>query len=174
MIEWNSFYGAILIDEEYNSSKDFIKKELLKKDYFYFHPDIFSTGIQELPFYYDNILFSFGRTAKYFASTTQELQDFILEFEDILQHLGFRNAEIRIDTDYARYDLFWRNKSKMNDVEKASALKQYKEDKIKCFEGEQFVFGIGEIDLFTGYVDPYDKEKLWDFENRYKDFKYPF
>lgn len=173
MIEWNSFYGAILIDREYEISKEFIKNKILEKQYFYFHPDIFSTGIREVPYYYDEILFSFGRTAKYFASTTKELQDFIIEFEDILNNIDFTNAQVRVDTDYARYELFWQNKLKLGEQKRTAVEKQLKKNEVKSFESEKFFFGLGEIDLHTGWVEKYDIEKISDFENWYPDFKYP-
>jgi hypothetical protein len=173
MIEWNNFYGAILIDREYEASKEFIKKGIIEKQYNYFHPEIFSTGIQEIPYYYDNILFSFGRTAKYFACTTNELQNFITEFEDILNNIDFENAQIRMDTDYANYDLFWQNKSKLTESEKSEVIKHFKENEVKYFESDKFFFGIGEIDLYTGWVHNYSKDKISNFEKWYPDFIYP-
>ncbi|POR24153.1 hypothetical protein BWK58_08500 [Flavobacterium columnare] len=174
MIEWNNFYGAILIDREYEDSKNFIVNEILKREYLYFHPAIFSTGIQEYPYYYGNIMFSFGRTAKYFACTTYELQDFIIEFEDILSNIDFINAQVRIDTDYANYDLFWQNKFKLTENEKTEAIKNFEENDIKYFESEKYFFGIAEIDLYTGWADKYSMDKMTEFENWYPDFKYPF
>jgi len=175
MIEWNNFYGAILIDREYEKSKDFIVNRILEKKYNYFHPAIFSTGIQEYPYYYDDILFSFGRTAKYFACDLRELQDFITEFEDILSNLDFKNAQVRMDTDYANYDLFWRNKTKLTEQEQLEDIKQYSEYGVRYFESEKFYFGIGEIDLYTGWVENYSKEKLTDFDSWYgQGFNYPF
>ncbi|WP_396156661.1 hypothetical protein [Flavobacterium macrobrachii] len=174
MIEWNNFYGAILIDREYEVSKDYIRNGLLEKEYLYFHPDIFSTGIQKYPYYYGNILFTFGRTAKYFACNTNELEEFIVEFEDILSNIDFENAQIRINTDYANYDLFWLNKLKLTESKKNETIEHFKEFQIKYFESEKFFFGIAEIDLYTGWTEKYNDEKISEFENWYPDFKYPF
>jgi hypothetical protein len=174
MVEWNSFYGAILIDREFENCKKFIHHEMCKKAYLYFHPSIFSTGIQEYPYYYENIIISFGRTAKYFVDDNNELELFIKEFEDILNNLDFENAQIKVSATYATYGLFWLNKSKLK--EGLSTTLQYLADnEITYFESEQFYFGIGEIDLHTGWVEEkYSATKMADFEMKYPGFKYPF
>ncbi len=174
MIEWNNFYGVILIDREYENSKNFIINEVLGKKYYHFHPAIFSTGIQEIPYYYDDILFTFGRTVKYLAHDTTELEKFITEFEDILSNIDFINAQVRMNTDYADYDLFWQNKMKLRETEKNETLEHFIKHNVKYFESEKFFFGIGEIDLYTGWTEKYNNEKITDFENWYPDFKYPF
>lgn len=175
MIQWNNFYGAILIDREYEKSRDFIVNGILKGQYYYFHPAIFSTGTREYPYYYDNILFSFGRTAKYFVCDLRELHNFIREFEGILDNLDFKSAQIKIDSDYANYDLFWLNKSKLSEREQIETVEQFKEYRVRYFESEKFYFGIGEIDLFTGWSENYSNEKLYDFDSWYGNgFSYPF
>lgn len=174
MIEWNNFFGAILIDRDYENSKNYIVDKLITQDFYYFHPAIFSTGIKEIPFYYDDMLFTFGRTAKYFVCDNRELNNFIVEFEEILNNLDFLNAQIRMDTDYANYDLFWVNKNKLKDTEKTETINQFKEHKVKYFESENFYFGLGEIDLHTSWVEKYNEEKVQEFENWYPNFKYPF
>lgn len=174
MIEWNNFYGAILIDREFEDCKRFIQEEMPKKGYLYFHPYIFSTGVQEYPYYYDNIIISFGRTAKYFVDDKNQLEVFIKEFEDILNNLDFVNAQIKVSATYATYDLFWVNKSKSIGRENTT-LQYLAENEVTYFESEQFYFGIGEIDLFTGWVEEkYSTSKMADFEMKYPDFKYPF
>jgi hypothetical protein len=174
MIEWNNFYGAILIDREYENSKNFIINEVLGKKYYHFHPGIFSTGIQEIPYYYDDMLFTFGRTVKYLACDTTELDKFITEFEDILSNIDFKNAQVRMDTDYANYDLFWQNKLKLTESKRNGTLEHFKEYEVKYFESENFFFGLGEIDLYTGWTEKDSNKKITDFENWYPDFKYPF
>ncbi|MDP9956165.1 hypothetical protein J2X97_001802 [Epilithonimonas hungarica] len=174
MIEWNNFFGAILIDRDYENSKKYIEEELIMHNFYYFHPAIFSTGVKEIPFYYDYMLFTFGRTAKYFVCDNRELNNFIVEFEEILNNLDFLNAQVRIDTDYANYDLFWVNKNKLNATEKTEIINQFEEYKVKYFESENFYFGIGEIDLHTSWVETYNEEKIQEFESWYPNFKYPF
>ena len=174
MIEWNNFYGAILIDREYENSKNFIINEVLGKKYYHFHPAIFSTGIQEIPYYYDDMLFTFGRTVKYLAHNTTKLEEFITEFEDILSNIDFENAQVRMNTDYANYDLFWQNKLKLTESKKNEILEHFKEYEVKYFESEKFFFGLGEIDLYTGWTEKGSNEKIGDFESWYPDFKYPF
>ena len=177
MIKWNNFYGAIFIDRDYQSSKKFIAEEMLDKQYQYFHPSIFSLPIQEYPYYYDNILLTFGRTAKNFVENGYELQKFIYEFEDILSNLDFRNAQVNIDSNYAIYNLFWINRQKLQKRHQSdnlnTTLKYFKENEIRIFETEKFYFGLGEIDLFTGWVEEkYNSEKLIDFDLQYPSFKY--
>jgi hypothetical protein len=105
-MEYNYFHGAILIDRDYDLSKNFIIQEMIKKKYYYFHPNIFSLGESEYPYYYENILFSFGRTAKYFVDNENELKVFLNEFEDILNNLDFETAQIIVQASYADYKLF--------------------------------------------------------------------
>ena len=175
MIEWNNFYGAILIDRKYEDSKNYIINEMIKNEFNYFHPSIFSTGIQEYPFYYDNIIFSFGRTAKYFVDNELELQEFIKEFEVILNNLDFENAQIKIGATYANYDLFWLNKTKLKEDSNSLkvTLEYFKEFSVKYFETEKFYFGLGEIDINTGWIEEkYSENKLREFEMKYPNFKY--
>ena len=58
-MEYNYFYGAILIDRDYENSKNFISQKMMEKKYLYFHPNIFSLGEPEYPYYYENMLISF-------------------------------------------------------------------------------------------------------------------
>lgn len=103
-MEYNYFHGAILIDRDYDLSKNFIIQEMIKKKYNYFHPNIFSLGESEYPYYYENILISFGRTAKYFVDNEDELKVFLNEFEDILNNLDFETAQIIVQASYADYN----------------------------------------------------------------------
>jgi hypothetical protein len=177
MMEYNSFYGAILIDRDYDNSKNFIAQKMIEKKYYYFHPNIFSLGEHGYPYYYENMLISFGRTAKYFVDNEDELKEFLFEFEDILNNLDFETAQIKVDASYADYKLFWINKQKL--ISKLgggldNTLKYFKKNQIRYYETEKRYFGFGEIDLFTGYVsDKYDKEKLIDFDRKYPSFVYP-
>lgn len=176
-MEYNYFHGAILIDRNYDLSKNFIIQEMIKKKYYYFHPNIFSLGESEYPYYYENILVSFGRTAKYFVDNENELRVFLNEFEDILNNLDFETAQIIVQASYADYKLFWINKEKLlnnlGDISKTT-LQYFEENQIRYYETEKLYFGFGEVDLFTGYVfDKYDDEKLLDFDRKYPSFVYP-
>lgn len=177
-MEWNNFYGALLIDREYERSKTFITDEMIKKGYEYFHPSLFSLPVQERGFYYDEMLIAFGRTGKYLLKNERELQKFIKEFEDILDNMDFSNAQINISVDYANYNLFWNNKEKLL-REYGSTLKTTMEyfemNKVRYFENERSYFGLGIIDIQTGWVEePYDPDKLRDFDLKYPEFKYLF
>ena len=77
-------------------------------------------------------------------------------------------------SDYANYDLFWLNKLKLTESKKNETIELFKEYEIKYFESEKFFFGIAEIDLYTGWTEKYNNEKITEFENWYPDFKYPF
>ncbi|MBW7674225.1 hypothetical protein [Chryseobacterium chendengshani] len=176
-MEYNYFYGAILIDRDYDLSKNFIIHEMIKKKYYYFHPNIFSLGESEYPYYYENVLVSFGRTAKYFVDNENELKVFLNEFEDILNNLDFETAQIIVQASYADFKLFWISKEKLinnlGDISKTT-LQYFEENQIRYYETEKLYFGFGEVDLFTGYVfDKYDNEKLLDFDRKYPSFVYP-
>ena len=176
-MEYNSFYGAILIDRDYENAKNFINQKMIEKEYYYFHPNIFSLGEHEYPYYYENMLISFGRTAKYFVDTENELKKFLCEFEDILNNLDFETAQINVEASYADYKLFWINKQKLINQPGDSletTLKYFKINQVRYFETEKFYFGFGEISLFTGYIsNNYDNEKLIDFDRKYPGFVYP-
>jgi hypothetical protein len=175
-MEYNYFYGAILIDRDYEGSKRFIAEEMLAKNYYYFHPNIFSLGEYAYPYYYENILISFGRTAKYFVDETGELEKFITEFEDILQHLDFETAQIKVAASYSDYQLFWLNKEKIRAEDRLEKSKKFLEaDKIRFYESEKFYFGLGEVDLFFGSMrSANDPEKMECFDLQYPGFFYPF
>lgn len=176
-MDYNYFHGAILIHRDYDRSKNFIIREMIMKKYYYFHPNIFSLGEHEYPYYYDNILISFGRTAKYFADNENELKEFLNEFEDILKHLDFETAQIIVQASYADYKLFWINKEKLRNNPgeiSTTTVAYFEENKIRYYETDKLYFGFGEVDLFTGYVfDRYDDEKLLDFDRKYPNFVYP-
>lgn len=166
-----------MIDRDYENSKNFISQKMIEKKYFYFYPNIFSLGEHEHPYYYENILISFGRTAKYLVDNEEELKDFLKEFEDILCHLDFETAQIKVEASYADFKLFWINKKKLlnNIGSNTETILQYFEDnQIRYYETEDFYFGFGEINLFTGYVlEKYNDEKLLSFDRKYPDFVYP-
>ena len=175
MTEWNYFYGAILIEREYEKSTDFILNGILEKKHFYFHPSLFSTGTLDNSYFYEDFLFSFGRTVKNFIYETYELQNFIIEFENILDNLDFTNAQIKINRDYFRFDLFWLNKLKLSEKEIIETVEHFKKNEVKYFESEKFFLGLGEVDLQCGMVlEKSSKEKNSSFEHWYPDFKYPF
>ncbi len=173
MMEYNYFYGAILIDRDYENSKNFISQKMMEKKYLYFHPNIFSLGEPEYPYYYENMLISFGRTAKYFCDDVYELKAFLREFEDILSNLDFETAQIKVEASYAEYKLFWINKQKLRSSDRDSLHDTFNEEQIRYYETENLYFGFGEVDLFSGYVDKYEEKKLLDFDRKYPGFIYP-
>lgn len=181
MYEWNYFYGAIMLDMDYASSPfdnyedaiDFIQHKLAKKEYQYFHPKIFSTATKEIPFYYDNILITFGRTGKWLFFDSSELLDFIKEFEDILSNLDFENAQIKIASPLGDYTLFWCNKSKIDVHRLETTLEYFLQNQTRYYESSKFYFGFGEINLSTGWnQNKYDEEKLISFDLQFPDFNY--
>jgi hypothetical protein len=178
MYEWNYFYGAIMLDMDYaknptrnyDDALNFIGVELPKKNYYYFHSNIFSTAVKEYPFYYDNILISFGRTGKYLFYNAKELIEFIKEFEDILENLDFENAQVKLTSPLGSYSFFWRNKRKF---QKPDLSSYFDENKIRYYENSVFYFGFGEINLHTGSCEKkYDDEELKSFDIEFPDFKY--
>ncbi|KFF22881.1 hypothetical protein [Chryseobacterium sp. JM1] len=177
MYQWNYFYGAIMLDSDYSRFLDFVQNKMQDKNYYYFHPAIFSQAIQEFPYYYDDILISFGRTAKWFLETERQLNEFIREFENILHHIDFQHVQIKIGGIYSDYSFFWLNKKKLINAAGGSfktTMEYVIENKIRFFESEHFYFGLGEINLSTGWCDKsYDEDDLKSFDIQYPGFKYP-
>lgn len=185
MFEWNYFYGVLMLDMDYaknetRNHKDaikFIQNDLITKNYFYFHPAIFSIGTEEKPYCYDNVFITFGRSAKCFLRDASELNNFIFEFEDILKNLDFETAQIKIGGIYGDNTLFWLNRKKLLN-EKGSSLETtlsyFSENKIRYYENDLFYFGFGEINISTGWCEKkYDVEELELFDKIYPDFEYP-
>ena len=179
MYEWNYFYGAILLDQDYASSPrrnypealDFIQNKLPLKNYTYFHPKIFSTATEEIPYSFEKVLISFGRTAKNLFYDIGELNEFIIEFEDILSNLGFLNAQVKTGGLYIDHSFFWANKKRYLD-EKISYSSA--DTKLRIYESEQFYFGLGEMNLDGGWInETYSEKYLKSFDMLFKDFKYP-
>ncbi|MDR2237899.1 MAG: hypothetical protein LBE92_17380 [Chryseobacterium sp.] len=177
MYEWNYFYGAIMLNSDYQGFLDFIQHKMKDKGYHYFHPSIFSQAIQEYPYYYDNILISFGRTAKWFLDDERELKEFIREFEDILSHLDFQSIQIKVGGVYNDFSFFWLNKKRLLSEPGSGyeiTMKYVHENKIRLYESEDFYFGLGEINMSTGWCEKSsDPDDLASFDRQYPDFKYP-
>lgn len=178
MNQWNYFYGALILNSDYKGFLDFVQNKMEDKNYYYFHPALFSQAIQEFPYYYDDILISFGRTAKWFLETEDELNEFIQEFEDLLLHMDFRYAQMKTGGIYCDHSFFWLHKKKLINTPGSSfqTTMEYMDDnKIRFFESEHFYFGLGEISLSTGWCEKsYDEEDLQSFDLQYPGFKYPF
>jgi len=175
MYEYNYFYGSIIIDRDFKNSQNFISEIMPDKNYFYFHPSIFSSNTQE--YSYENMMISFARTVKYLFYEIDELYQFIKEFEDILKNLDFENAQIKIGGIYCDYTLFWNNKKKLftnGSTHSIETTKEcFKEYNVRFFENNDFYFGFGEINLSTGWVnEEYNKENLESFDIQFPDFNY--
>ncbi len=181
MYKWNYFYGAIMLNEFYYSNPprnlddvfSFIQEKMIDKNYQYFHPKIFSVGSMEKPFFYDNILISFSRTGKWFFDETSELNDFIMEFEDILTNLDFNTAQVKISSPLFDYTLFWCNRQRLDSFDLEHTLKYFHDYKTRFYESSKFYFGFGEINLNTGWcVNKYDEKLLENFDFQFPDFEY--
>lgn len=174
MYQWNYFFGAIMLDSDYEGFLDFLQNRMKAKDYYYFHPDIFSKSTLEIPYCYENALISFGRTAKWFLQDEYQLHHFIREFEDILNHLDFEHAQVRAGTVYSEYSFFWMNKKKLEKYKTRiqETEDHFKEYNIRYYENEHFFFGLGDIELSTGWCER-KTDDAEDFDLQYPDFKYP-
>ncbi|KMQ59459.1 hypothetical protein ACM46_20425 [Chryseobacterium angstadtii] len=166
-----------MLGSDYKGFLDFVQHTMKDRNYYYFHPAIFSQAIQEAPYYYDDILVSFGRTAKWFLDTESKLHEFMLEFEDILRHIDFQHAQIKMGGVYSDYSFFWLNKKKLINQPGGSfktMMDYLAENKIRFFESEDLYFGLGEINLSTGWCEKrYDEDELKSFDIQYPGFKYP-
>ncbi len=176
MYEWNYFYGAIMLDEDYSGFLNFINNKMRDQKYFYFHPEIFSRATQEPAYYYDNILITFGRTEKWLIDDTRELQNFIREFEEIISQLDFEHAQIKTGGINSDHSFFWLNKEKIKRSYQSDMMMDIvKHYQIRLYESERYYFGLGEINLSAGTFNRRnDDHDLSSFDRQYKNFSYPF
>ena len=90
-----------------------------------------------------------------------------------MSNLDFETAQIKVEASYAEYKLFWINKQRLRSSDRDSLHDTFNEEQIRYYETEDLYFGFGEVDLFSGYVDKYEEEKLLDFDRKYPGFIYP-
>jgi len=166
-MEYNSIYGVIKIDRDYAKSVAYIKS--IGEDPFYpfINTNMFGLGEYVRPYYYENMLITFGTTYKNFGYRLIDWNLFILKIENILRNIDFKHAKFHIDSYTGDFVFYWVNKSKVL----SHWQNDYKKDEWKLIETDEFYFGFGDRPLTT--PDPDDRYKKELDELDWEGFSYP-
>ncbi|WP_299683634.1 hypothetical protein [uncultured Dokdonia sp.] len=142
MWEWNYIYGAILI-KDFNKSFEII--ESLKKDkkYPFINTNMFNFGETEIPYYYDDIILTFGATYKNFGYEKSEWKIFILKMEHLLRSIGFKSAQFHASGVFDQVTLSWYNIEDTYD----ELHKNYHTDTYDFYKTNEWYFGYGKRNL---------------------------
>jgi len=170
MLEYTSVYGYIKIDRNYKKSSDFIRNMGRDEAYPFINSNMFSLGDFEIPYYYENPIFSFAATYKYFGLELRDWNSFILKIEHILRNIDFENAQFHIESSIGDFTLYWESLNK----------NFYSEEKENCklvqlTKTDEWYFGFGKRSVFIGDLD--ETQIFHDFEDLRNisklNFKYP-
>ncbi|QQV02926.1 MULTISPECIES: hypothetical protein [Chryseobacterium] len=170
MNEYSSIYGYIKINRDYKKSANFIKGIGIDNDYPFINTNMFSLGDYEIPFYYENPIFGFAATYKYFGLELNDWNSFILKIERILRNIDFENAQFHVESSIGDFTLYWES------LDKKFYSEEKENDKIiQLTKTEEWYFGFGKRSVFGGYLDETqifnDYEDLRNLSNL--NFKYP-
>jgi hypothetical protein len=166
-MEFNTVYGYIKVDRDYEKSVEFIKSLGKDQDYPFVNTNMFSFGDNEIPYYYECNIFSFAATYKYFGLEIQDWNSFILKIENILRNIGFESAQFHIDGAINHYTLFWTKTgpSLLGEENHREYIEKY------CLtKTHEWYFGFGRRHVFTGSID---KDEFYMDLRDDPDFKYP-
>ncbi|OAQ43512.1 hypothetical protein A5893_17145 [Pedobacter psychrophilus] len=153
-MENNSIYGAIKIDRDYANSIAFIKSLGEDKIYPFINTNMFGLGEYVRPFYYENMLITFGTTYKSFGLELIDWNLFILKMEHILRNIDFESAQFHFDSNIGDFVFHWVNKNKVLPHWKDD----YKNKEYNLIESEEFYFGFGDRGLTTPYPARFEAE----------------
>jgi hypothetical protein len=155
MWEWNYIYGAILL-RDYEKSIKVIKSLGQDKSFPFINTNMFSIGAQDIPYYYDDRIITFGATYKYFGYEMSEWKIFILKIEHLLRKMSFQSAQFHASGAIDEVTLFWYDiKEKIGDINEEYFSKQY--DLIKT---DEWYFGYGSRNLHHPVLDSDECSKL--------------
>lgn len=155
-MEFTSIYGAIAIDRDYEKSVLFLKSLGKDSHYPFINTSMFSFGDYEIPYYYDNMMLSFGATYKNFGYDLTDWNKLILKIEHILRNIGVEIAQFHIDSYVGDYTLTWIHKEKY-----FHSKEEHLSDLYQLQKTDDWYFGYGKRSMFTGSLDQdlkfYDK-----------------
>lgn len=170
MHEYTSIYGYIKINRDYEKSANFIRNIGKDEEYPFINTHMFSLGDPEKPYYYENPIFGFAATYKYFGLELQDWNSFILKIENILRNIDFENAQFHVESSIGDFTLYWES------INKNFYSEEKEDDKlIRLTKAEEWYFGFGKRSVFGGYLD--ETKISHDFEDLRNipslNFKYP-
>src|SRR3569833_4292 len=163
-MEYTSVYGAIKIDRDYANSAAFIRSIGEGDGFPFITTNMFGLGDYARPYYYENMLITFGTTYKYFGLDLIDWNIFILKIENILRNIDFESAKFHVDGSINDCVLYWANKQKHH-------VGDYRDDKYKLIETDDIIFGFGNRTLDIARPDK-RYEKAYD-EISIDGFSYP-
>lgn len=154
-MEYTSVYGAIKIDRDYENSVAFIRSIGEGDGFPFITTNMFGLGDYARPYYYENMLITFGATYKYFGMDLTDWNIFILKIENILRNIDFESAKFHVDGSINDCVLYWMSKKHSDEYWQ----KEYRGEEYKLIETDDFFFGFGDRDLITALPDKrYDKK----------------
>ena len=168
-MDFDSIYGYIKIDRDYDRSVNFIKSLGKDKSYPFINTNMFSFGDDEIPYYYDNPIFGFAATYKTFGYEVSEWNKLILKIENILRNIDFENAQFHVDSSMGPYTLFWRKEgaSHLGAENDKKFIEEY-----QLIKTPEWYFGFGKRSSLSGSLEK--AEPYYDLRNTFgSDFVYP-
>lgn len=168
-MEYTSIYGYIKIERDYQKSADFIKTLGIDESYPFINTNMFSLGDYERPYYYENPIFGFAATYKYFGLELRDWNHFILKIENILRNIDFENAQFHVESSIGDFTLYWHS------LEKNFYTKENENGKlVQLTKTDEWYFGFGKRSVFIGELN--ETQVFHDFEdlrNSGINFHYP-
>ena len=150
-------HGRIAIKENYEECITQIHKLKHDENYPFLRTEMFSTGSNLKPYYYDEPIISFAASYK---GVEDDWSSLILKFENLLEKLNFETAKLQLETEfYGTFNFFWLSKSNQKGETISENL---------FHEADKWFFGFGLRGRWGILEEKLDEEKY-----RKMGFKYP-
>jgi hypothetical protein len=139
-------HGRIILNGNFEKSKEFIRGLGNDDKYPWIRTEMFSAGTNESPYYYEKPVIAFAASYK---DLQYDFTSFIIKFENVLRNLEFDTAKIQMETEfYGTYNFFWKSRSNTDKFEAKEQL----------IETNEWYFGYG-YRCRWGLLDEELKEK---------------
>lgn len=166
-------HGRINLCDDSEKSCQFIKT-LEDERYPAIRAEMFSTGANEKPFYYENMVLAFAANYK---NLEYDFKSFIIKFEYILQNIEFETVKLQMETEfYGTYNFFWKSKRfDTSDFAESEPLIETPEwffgygYRSKWGTLEEVVKSDQVFSIDFEYPIKYDNKILFEFNNAIKD-----
>ncbi|WP_422103987.1 hypothetical protein [Winogradskyella sp.] len=155
MWEWNYIYGAIIV-KDFNASFDIIESLKKDKEYPFINTNMFNFGEIEIPYYYDDIILTFGATYKNFGYDKKDWKVFILKMEHILRKIGFQSAQFHASGVFDDVVLYWHKIEHAN----SHLSDNYYKEEYDLIKTNEWYFGYGERNLHFARLNSKNYSKL--------------
>lgn len=150
-------HGHIILEGDCEKSRQYIKNLKADNNYPYLSSEMFSLGASESPYFYRNPVISFGVSYK---EMEDELDAFLLKFENILRNIEFESARLHMETEFfGNYNFYWASKAWTKSVNEEDAL----------IETEEWFFGYGHRGRWGNLDEPLKDKHIFNLFH----FTYP-